>query len=53
MLSKQTIREFQKIWQRDYGQELSDQEASRLAHDVVRYFDVLAQVKSRQEDNDD
>jgi hypothetical protein len=51
-LSKETISELQRIIRKEYGREISFAEASEIAHDLVGYFDLLAKIKWRM-DNDD
>ena len=38
MLSKQAIEEFQEIYLKTYGKELSFPEASEQAHQMIRLF---------------
>jgi len=50
-LSKETISELQRIIREEYGREVSFAEASEIARDLVGYFDQLAKIKWRM-DND-
>lgn len=52
MLSRQTIQKFQQVWERDCGEKLSDKEASVIAHQLVQYFDMLACVAARKEQDE-
>ena len=50
-LSKETISELQRIIREEYGREVSFAEASEIARVLVGYFDQLAKIKWRM-DND-
>lgn len=43
-LSKETIEELKKILKKDYGQNLSTQEATEVANNLVGYFDLMAKI---------
>jgi hypothetical protein len=51
MLSEETVKEFREIFKKDYGVELTSQEASKAAHDIVAYFDLLAQIDARNKED--
>ncbi len=44
MISKKLIDELQIIIKEDYGQELSFEQASSIAHAITSYFDLLAKL---------
>jgi hypothetical protein len=54
MLSKQAIEEFQEIYLKTYGKELSFAEASEQAHQMIRLFKfVLTPADSQAKDVED
>lgn len=48
MVSKELIQELQTIIREDYGREVSYQQASSIANDLVGYFDLLAKLYHQQ-----
>ena len=52
MLSTKTVEEFQRIMREEYGAEMTKQEASEAAHNLVGYFDLLAKIDARIKSND-
>lgn len=48
MISNETIQEFQKLMERDYGLVLSVDEAREMVTDLVGYYDVLAQINHQE-----
>ena len=47
-LRKETIEQLQEIIRYEYGRTLSFSETSKIAHDLVKYFDVLAKINSNK-----
>ena len=43
MLPPKAIKEFQKIYKEEFGHDLSDEEASKKAHDLIHLFAKLVQ----------
>ena len=43
MISKQAIDEYKKIYKEEFKKELSDEEASKKAHDLIHLFARLVQ----------
>ena len=48
MDSKINTAEFQTVWSQAYGQELNESEAFGMAKDLVRYFEVLAEMERQK-----
>jgi hypothetical protein len=46
MISEETIMEFQKALQEEYGKDVSFPEASEILFDLVTYFDLLAKMSN-------
>ena len=56
MLSEAIIQELKQILKEDYGKEVTQAEASEIAHTLVGYFDLLAKIyhrKKTKNNNDD
>lgn len=51
MLSETLIKEFRDIFREDYGLEMAEQEAAKMAAFVVSYFDLLAKAKAEHKDD--
>ncbi len=51
MLSDQTVEEFRRIMREDYGAEMTKQEASEAAHNLVGYFALFAKIDARMKNN--
>jgi hypothetical protein len=47
LLSDERVKEFQKIFEKEYGKKLTMQEASESAHSLVNLFDVLLKVDAK------
>jgi len=47
MLSKPLLDELKIIIREDYGKELTDQEVSQMANNLVNYFNLLSKIKHR------
>ena len=47
MLSGPTIQKLREIINEDYGREITIEQAADIANTLVRYFDLLAQIKYR------
>jgi len=47
MISKETIIEFQRAVEEEYGRVISLEEASIILNDLVVYFDTLAMIEGR------
>lgn len=44
LLKEETIQKLRQIIREDYGKEVTPAEASEIAHTLVSYFDLLAQI---------
>ena len=42
MLPKEAIKEFQEIWKREFGEEISEEEASRRGIELIELFQLIA-----------
>lgn len=51
-ISEKTILEFQRIAKEEYGRDISFAEASEIANGLVGYFDLLAKIKWRMDNNE-
>ena len=47
-LDDKAIEELKQILKEDYGKEVTQAEASEIAHTLVGYFDLLAKVYHRE-----
>lgn len=52
MISQQLITELQTIIREEYGQDLEIKEISKLANDLVGYFNLLAKINHKKNDNE-
>ena len=41
MISDKALKEFQKIWKEEYGQEISDERAVELGINLLTMFDAI------------
>lgn len=48
MISQQLVKELRIIIKEEYSRDLSIQEASKLANNLVGYFDLLAKINYRE-----
>ncbi len=48
-LSPATIEKLRQILKEDYGRELTPHEASEIAHTLVAYFGLLAEICHREQ----
>jgi len=46
-LFKESINEFEEIYKKEYGKELSDQEAYKLATNLMNFAEVLYEGATR------
>jgi hypothetical protein len=46
-ISEETIKEFQEIFEKDYGRKLSKKEAFEAAHNLLGFFDLLLKIDTR------
>ncbi len=53
MLSEPIIQELREIIKRDYGREISFEEASEIAHGLVRGFDLMSKIHAKMSSNSD
>jgi hypothetical protein len=55
MLSQTTVEELRQILKEEYGKDVSQADASEIAHTLVGYFDLLANIYHREktENNND
>jgi len=51
-VSEGKILELKKIIKEEYGKEVSIKEASKIANDLVGYFDLLAKMYHEQKNKD-
>ena len=51
MLSEPIIQELREIIKRDYGRDISFEEASEIAHGLVRGFDLMSKIYARMSSN--
>ena len=47
MSSEQAIKELQKIIKDEYGRDVTFDEATTIANDLVGYFDLLAKISHK------
>ena len=45
--SKESVEEFKEIFQKEYGQKLTDEEASESAYSLLNFFKLLLEVDDR------
>ncbi|MFA6145933.1 MAG: hypothetical protein WC697_01195 [Patescibacteria group bacterium] len=48
MLSKKSLKEFKKIYKKEFGEEISDQEAFKQGTNLVNLFKLLYEVDHRE-----
>ena len=53
MLSDTTVQELRQIFLEVYGRDVTMQETSEIANGLVGYFDLLAKIKHRTQQNQD
>jgi len=55
MVSQQLIKELKTILLEDYGKEVTQAEASEIAHTLVGYFNLLGRIfhRIKNQNNDD
>ena len=46
-LSKESITEWKKIFEEEYGAKYTDEEASEAAHNLVNFFYLLLKIDQR------
>lgn len=46
------IKEFKRIYKKDYGETLSDGQAREMAISVARMFSILSRPPNREKHND-
>lgn len=46
-LSHEAIEEFKAVWKKDYGQELTDAQASEAANNLVNFFEILIKLDAK------
>ena len=44
-LPREAIEEFKEIYRKEFGEELSDDEASRKANNLIELFQVISEVE--------
>jgi len=47
LLSDEKVKEFQKLFEKEYGKKLTMQEASESAHNLVNFVDVLLKIDAK------
>ena len=47
-ISEATIQELKQVLMEDYGKDVTQVEASEIAHTLVGYFDLLAKIHHRE-----
>ena len=50
MVSQQLIEELKIIIKEDYGKDLEIKEIAQIANNLVGYFNLLAQIRHREEE---
>ncbi|EKE11014.1 MAG: hypothetical protein ACD_15C00154G0002 [uncultured bacterium] len=50
LLLDESVNEFREIFKKEYGKELTMQEASDSAHNLVNFFDVLLKIESKDQE---
>lgn len=50
LLSEERVKEFQKLFEKEYGKKLTMAEASEAAHNLVNFFDTLLQIERKEQD---
>lgn len=48
MISKQAVEEFRTIYRNQYGKELSDTEATRMANNLIRVYKAVLRPSTKQ-----
>jgi len=46
-ISEESIKRFQKIFEKDYDRKLSKKEASEAAYNLLGFFDLLLKIDRR------
>ena len=46
-ISEETIKRFQKTFEKDYGKKLSKKEAFEATYNLLRFFDLLLKIDRR------
>jgi len=47
-ISKETIKKFQGIFEKDYGRKLNKKEAFEATHNLLGFFDLLLKIDMRK-----
>lgn len=48
MISEQAIKDFQAIWKKQFGEEISDEKATEEALNFLRFLDIIYRPVRRQ-----
>jgi hypothetical protein len=51
-ISQETIEELRQILKEEYGRDVSEADASEIAHTLVGYYDLLAKIYHREKTAD-
>jgi hypothetical protein len=43
-LSKDSVAEFQQLWKKEFGQELTDEQAEEYGSNLVRFVDLMSKM---------
>ncbi len=49
MLSKETIKQFQKIYKEELKKEIDEKNASEAARRLLGFFEIISKIKNRNE----
>lgn len=49
MISKENVKEFQRIFKQEYGIEYLDSEAEEASNNLVNYFQILIEMAQKLE----
>ena len=50
-IKKGRVEELQRILKEEYGKEVTFEEATKITHDLVGYFDLLARLDFEHQEN--
>lgn len=48
MISEQAIKDFQAIWKKQFGEEISDEKATEEALNFLRFLDIIYRPVRKQ-----
>lgn len=53
LLSKESIKEFKKIYKEEFGEEISDQKACEKGSNLINFFKLLYKIDKRNKNKKD